>query len=145
MSWSKKGRKNRNGRREQLCWDCANACGGCVWSAFKMPVPGWDAEEDILACNTRHNGKISYRGIPTFRVYNCPLYIDDRGKHRILIEVEPICEFCGRKLKSRSISGGRMLTPIEVAKISIREYGGTLCSKCRQKAAIRNAFERDDL
>lgn len=28
---------------KQLCWTCANACGGCEWSARFEPVPGWDA------------------------------------------------------------------------------------------------------
>lgn len=25
----------------QPCWDCINACGGCLWSAKGEPVPGW--------------------------------------------------------------------------------------------------------
>lgn len=36
----------------QLCWDCANACGGCSWSGIDPvthkprfePVPGWKAK-----------------------------------------------------------------------------------------------------
>ena len=28
---------------DQLCWDCANACGGCEWSRSFRPVPGWSA------------------------------------------------------------------------------------------------------
>ena len=29
--------------QQQLCWDCASACGGCEWSDHLEPVPGWDA------------------------------------------------------------------------------------------------------
>jgi len=24
-----------------LCWDCSNATGGCRWSMYLKPVPGW--------------------------------------------------------------------------------------------------------
>ena len=32
--------------KHTLCWDCANACGGCSWSDHfdHTPVPGWTAE-----------------------------------------------------------------------------------------------------
>lgn len=40
--------------RDQLCWDCANACGGCNWSARYEPVSGWDATptERVLSDGT---------------------------------------------------------------------------------------------
>lgn len=30
--------------KEALCWQCRRATGGCEWSAFLQPVPGWQAE-----------------------------------------------------------------------------------------------------
>lgn len=32
-------------KKDQLCWECKNACGGCEWSANLEPVPGWTAEK----------------------------------------------------------------------------------------------------
>lgn len=31
-------------KRHALCWDCANACGGCNWSNELKPVDGWEIE-----------------------------------------------------------------------------------------------------
>lgn len=54
--------------RDQLCWDCANACGGCNWSARYEPVHGWDA----IATTRTVGGKFvekssSVRACPKFR------------------------------------------------------------------------------
>lgn len=35
-----------NGKyREQLCWRCVKATGGCSWSARLEPVEGWKAKK----------------------------------------------------------------------------------------------------
>ena len=31
-------------KNQTICWDCANATGGCAWSARREPVAGWNAE-----------------------------------------------------------------------------------------------------
>lgn len=37
-------RKNMYQKSNTLCWECANACGGCSWSESLEPVKGWEAE-----------------------------------------------------------------------------------------------------
>lgn len=52
-----------------LCWNCANAVGGCSWSQSFEPVEGWDA----VPCIIRGNGI----EVPSFRVLSCPLFERD--------------------------------------------------------------------
>ena len=66
--------------REQPCWTCQNACGGCSWSNFLEPVKGWTAERTTK--NT-----VSGRG---YKITYCPEYIPDEPQnvkkfHRLTI------------------------------------------------------------
>ena len=54
-------------KEESPCWTCGNACGGCSWSRDSMPVPGWDADANILADGTM-------RG---YVIHHCPERIPD--------------------------------------------------------------------
>ena len=56
--------------KNQPCWTCANACGGCVWSKYGIPVPGWTASKNRIP----ENGAFA----DTYRIYDCPLYKKDR-------------------------------------------------------------------
>ena len=56
---------NKQVKEMQLCWDCANASGGCAWSSESIPVPGWTA---TLA---DRNGEASYA------VTDCPEFRRD--------------------------------------------------------------------
>lgn len=80
----KRGRKQ--GMQSSICFDCANALGGCSWSAFDPdadtvrfePVPGWEAE---------YGTKIEMRGyvpteIETVRVIKCPQFEKDSASGR---------------------------------------------------------------
>ena len=52
-----------------LCWDCANATGGCPWSKRLRPVKGWKAI---------HTKKMLYGGIhDSYIVLECPLFERD--------------------------------------------------------------------
>lgn len=70
--------ENYDGKGVTLCWNCANAYGGCSWTArdehgvlqFK-PVPGWDAKPTTVAVGA---GKRE----PSFCVKSCPEFIPDR-------------------------------------------------------------------
>lgn len=62
----------------QLCWDCANAYGGCPWTAIDpkthrpmfRPVPGWDATPTV------HIAKQSkYGNTESYRIRGCPLFV----------------------------------------------------------------------
>lgn len=53
---------------KQPCWDCANACGGCEWSARFEPVPGWDAIPTTRTVSGKFVEKsFSVRACPKFR------------------------------------------------------------------------------
>ena len=59
--------------KHTLCWDCANATGGCTWSRLLEPVEGWTA--------IRIKGK-PYKLDPeidtdTFLVQKCPEFMRD--------------------------------------------------------------------
>ena len=51
--------------KSTLCWDCGNATGGCAWSDFLVPVPGWRAVE-------RH-----YKESMSYKVITCPCFERD--------------------------------------------------------------------
>lgn len=53
-----------------LCWDCANATGGCSWSQSFEPVEGWKAE--------REENKLGIG--ESYRVEECPLFKRDDPK-----------------------------------------------------------------
>lgn len=56
----------------QPCWDCANACGGCSWSAKGEPVSGWKAEPVIIRNNMgRDPDDFSAK---SYKIYSCPKF-----------------------------------------------------------------------
>lgn len=62
-------------QKEQLCWSCKNACGGCEWSANLEPVPGWTAEKVPRweYVNTRENKRLGF----SYKITACPKF--ERG------------------------------------------------------------------
>ena len=52
-----------------LCWDCANAVGGCTWSDDFKPVEGWTAK--LVHKSTFYGESESYV------VEDCPCFIRD--------------------------------------------------------------------
>ena len=56
----------------QPCWDCANACGGCSWSARGEPIPGWKAEPVIIR-NHLDRGPENFSA-KSFKIYACPQF-----------------------------------------------------------------------
>ena len=63
----------------QLCWDCANAYGGCPWTAVDpvthrtafQPVPGWDAVPTV------HISSSKYGNTESYRIRGCPLFVQE--------------------------------------------------------------------
>lgn len=74
MSWNDTTRKNILGKKLQLCWDCEKATGGCSWSEKDKaePIPGWDAEPDVMNSDTD-------REVQTFRIYYCPQFVQSKS------------------------------------------------------------------
>lgn len=56
--------------KEQLCWTCQNACGGCSWSLSLTPVEGWTATPSAI--------KSVKKDVPTYHIEECPQYIPDK-------------------------------------------------------------------
>ena len=52
--------------KEQLCWSCQKACGGCSWSSCFQPVEGWKAE------------KVHRKTYDSYRIEKCPEYVSDK-------------------------------------------------------------------
>ena len=67
---AKKNGSGRGYKKDQLCWDCKKACGGCNWSDKLKPVKGWTAEERII----KSNGEPS---IHTYKIIKCPEFDRD--------------------------------------------------------------------
>jgi len=60
-------------RKEQLCWDCKNACANaCCWMRDCTPVPGWDAKEVA-----RHKSDQGLYLGPTYAIKSCPNFVQD--------------------------------------------------------------------
>ena len=62
---------------KQLCWDCANACGGCEWSLRFEPVPGWDATPTSRVLKVGGKGKGGTRVASSFVIHYCPKFRRD--------------------------------------------------------------------
>jgi hypothetical protein len=58
----------------QLCWTCANACGGCEWSDHLEPVPGWDATPTSRVLKVGGKGKGGTRVASSFVIHSCPKF-----------------------------------------------------------------------
>ena len=64
-------------RKEQLCWDCKNACANsCCWMRDYTPVPGWKAQ--VVARKKSDQGQ--YLGKSYF-IVKCPNFVKDT-KHK---------------------------------------------------------------
>ena len=60
---------------QQLCWDCANACGGCEWSKDFQPVPGWDAIFAPVKANK--SGKPKEFKLESYAIRACPKFVKE--------------------------------------------------------------------
>jgi predicted nucleic acid-binding Zn ribbon protein len=55
-------------QKDQLCWSCANATGGCSWSSKLQPVEGWNAIEVMV----KEKDGYAFR---TYKIMSCPKHI----------------------------------------------------------------------
>lgn len=62
---------------KQLCWTCANACGGCEWFDHLEPVPGWDATPTSRVLKVGGKGKGGMRVASSFVIHSCPKFRRD--------------------------------------------------------------------
>lgn len=63
----------------QMCWRCANACGGCSWSRDYKPVKGWKA----IRVAVKHRGELEFY---SYRIIFCPQFKKD-------VECRPFAEY----------------------------------------------------
>lgn len=57
---------------KQPCWDCANACGKCAWSARFQPIPGWVATATVIKCNSGYTTGVVYTA--SYAIHFCPQF-----------------------------------------------------------------------
>lgn len=78
-------------QKQQKCWSCQKACGGCSWSEVDLqtgkikydPVPGWNAN------------KVPYRNpdgskAHTYEILDCPEYVAEPERHESTEEIKMI-------------------------------------------------------
>lgn len=89
--------------KQTLCWRCANACGGCSWSADFVPVDGWNAISTVIHAD---HGRGFEEDVPSFIVTACPQFKDDSEQFKIKNTSTPnqIVKVV-KPLKQRPISG----------------------------------------
>lgn len=63
-----KNKKNET-RKESLCWECKNACGGCSWSSSFVQVKNWKAKPTKVKCTGGY--------VDSFHVIKCPEFDRD--------------------------------------------------------------------
>ena len=75
LSTKRTGHSGNFGTKYTLCWDCANACGGCSWSSREaQPVDGWDATPTKVNMTINHNHP---RYVDSYIVHSCPQFVRD--------------------------------------------------------------------
>lgn len=65
--------------KANICFECANACGGCSWSAVDKntgkikfePIPGWEAEPSEIRTGWAR-GRITTK---TMHITKCPQFV----------------------------------------------------------------------
>ena len=82
--------------RQTLCWDCANATGGCSWADHNehKQVPGWEAIETTIRI---HNPSCDAEATKSYIVLSCPEFIRDAEGHglRKVGQEQPKNHRCG--------------------------------------------------
>lgn len=69
--------------KTQLCWSCANACGGCSWSGIDPkthrprfePVPGWKAKLTRTELSTGKGRE--KRVLTSYAIRSCPEFVQE--------------------------------------------------------------------
>lgn len=63
----RRAQEEERARKQQLCWICKNACGGCSWSRAFKPVEGWMATPTIILQEDNY-----IKLIPSYHITACP-------------------------------------------------------------------------
>lgn len=101
--------------KEQLCWSCKKAAGGCSWSDSLRPVKGWVA--DAVEYKSQETGSKER----TWAIHSCPKY-----------EPESICMRCKyfKGTEEESIGYNKICSHSSVG------YSLSSCSQCQNKYEI---------
>ena len=75
---------------KQLCWNCKNACAGCSWSRYFIPVKGWTATPTKIYSNDIV--------IPSYLITACPKYIPENKNFKVKTDKQ-IAEELGISLR----------------------------------------------
>lgn len=85
--------------KETKCWTCQRGPRSeCAWFARHKPVPGWTEErrDVMIQTSTHKRGKFRYykHYEESYRVVDCPLYLEDRREPERLKWDGPVCMEC---------------------------------------------------
>ncbi len=80
--------------KENICFDCINAVGGCSWSQFFKPVKGWTAKRTKIKVNETTTLK-------TYYITACPLFIQDNSRRKPKLVKQEIQETINRKFMKK--------------------------------------------
>ena len=73
---------------QTICWDCANATGGCRWSSELKPIKGWKA------IHVAEDGRYGYGD--SYIVQECPEFErDSYGGGQARLDKESIYKMIG--------------------------------------------------
>ena len=64
--------KNKSVKNSTLCWKCKNACCGCEWSKYFIPVEGWVAIPTKIRLIDINNHYTE-----SYQVISCPKFEKD--------------------------------------------------------------------
>lgn len=65
----RRAQEEERARKQQLCWICKNACGGCSWSRAFKPVEGWTANATIIVNDNNIVESYHITACPEFKHY----------------------------------------------------------------------------
>ena len=106
-----------------LCWDCANASGGCSWADELQPVEGWQAYPCVA--NSR------YLPYDSFIVLTCPLFERDAvsgGQDRYLL---------GKKRKRNGTGNNRKRGSADVKNRMAQSHGSDRVDVRSSRISVR--------
>lgn len=112
-----KGRPAAGRKPATLCWYCEKAIGGCCWSRYFQPVPGWKALSTVVYHSR------SQKGMKSFLVLDCPEFKADMPEEKE-----------NRRIRQRFLSRG-YYDPVSGERNAPEQRCGT-CKKLLPKQGL---------
>lgn len=133
---------------DTLCWSCANACGGCDWSKYKV----WKPEPTTLKTYTTIKVVAVNRHIDSYIVRACPQYIpdgksnkeDDNNVKKPKTNWTPELVHDLQRLRAEGVPVPEIAERLGVDVLSVRNKLGRLKQKEMRTVVTEAVQERDE-